>query len=79
MVLTWYSKRNVGASFCQVIRIKAGLRLEFFVIPTNHSWKGEAAIFTRSDNMGIKINNVIVNLGDLKIDILMISNTEATD
>jgi len=33
----WYIRRNSGASFCQVIKIKAGLILEFFVILTNHS------------------------------------------
>jgi hypothetical protein len=79
MVLVWYKRRNIGASFCQVMRIKAGLRLEFFVIPTNHSWNGEAAIFTRRDSIGIKINNVILNLGDLKTDILSTNKTDATD
>lgn len=53
--------------------------LEFFVIPTNHSWNGEAAIFTNSDIKGKKTNNVDVNLGDLEMVILLTSRTEATD
>jgi len=52
---------------------------EFFVIPTNHSWKGEAAIFTSKDSRGINTRNVNVNLGDLEIVILLTSKTEATD
>jgi len=59
--------------------MKAGLRLEFFVIPTNHSWNGEAAIFTSSDNKGKKTRNVTVNFGDLEMVILLTSRTEATD
>ncbi len=48
-------------------------------MPTNHSWKGEAAIFTRSASTGIKISNVVVNFGDLEIVILLTSKTEVTD
>jgi len=59
--------------------MKAGLMPEFFVIPTNHSWKGEAAIFTSKDSRGINTRNVNVNLGDLEIVILLTSKTEATD
>jgi len=49
------------------------------VIPTNHSWNGEAAIFTSSDVNGKKTRNVIVNLGDLEMVILLTRITEATD
>lgn len=57
----------------------AGLALEFFVIPTNHSWNGEAAIFTSSASMGKKTKSVIVNFGDLEMVILLTSRTEDTD
>jgi len=47
------------------MRMKAGLILEFFVIPTNHSWNGAAAIFTIKDKSGKNTKNAIVNFGDL--------------
>jgi hypothetical protein len=59
--------------------MKAGLGLEFFVIPTNHSWNGEAAIFTNNDSNGRKIRNVPVNFGDLEMVMLLTRRTEATD
>lgn len=49
------------------------------MIPTNHSWNGEAAIFTISDSVGNKTRNVIVNFGDLEIVILLTRRTEDTD
>jgi len=57
--------RNRGANFCQVIKRNAVLSLQSFVILTNHSWKGEAAIFTINASNGIKTKNEIVNFGDL--------------
>jgi len=79
ILFIWYRIRNNGASFCHVIRMKAGVRLEFLVILTNHSWNGEAAIFTSRDSSGKKIRNVAVNFGELEMVILLTRRTEDTD
>lgn len=79
ILLTWYRRMNIGANFCHVIRTKALAMLEFFVILTNHSWNGEAAIFTIRDIRGRKTISMIVIFGEFEIVMLLTNKTEDTD
>jgi len=47
--LVWNKIRKMGANFCQVINRVSWYFFMFFLMFTNHSWNGEAAIFIIRD------------------------------
>jgi len=76
ITFNWYIIKKVGANFCHVINKVAINIFRFFVIFTNHSWNGEAAILINSAKFDIII---IINIIILFVLINIMENNKNAD